>query len=296
MKEELAQSPSASLLSANLSPLTTRHSVSASPQSSQSKLLPPNSTPSRFNRQSHRHDLYKSSTFSISGKTSYESTRSSNGGSSDSWPIPVFAELTNTRKQRWSFDSENSGFSVENVSSSSQNLGSPIDLQTCGICAKILTERSSWGWSSQKMVPANELAAVSVLACGHVYHADCLEYLTPEISKYDPACPVCTHGEKRVMKMSEKLLKAELGVKARKRFTKRVVDSDPKSNMWFDHHKRSEVEERGPNISSSKSMKSSLGKPFLKRHFSFSLKAGKSSPDNQSAQRKGFFWARSSKD
>ncbi|KAL8540207.1 hypothetical protein ACS0TY_001690 [Phlomoides rotata] len=291
VKEVLAQSPSASLPSAELSPLTTRLSVSTSPHSSQSKLLPPNLTPSRCNRQSHRHQLYKSSAFSSSGKTSYESTRNSNGGSSDSWPIPVFAELTNTRRQRWSFDSENSGFSQENMSTSSQNLGSPIDLQTCGVCAKILTERSSL-----KMISGNELAVVSVLACGHVYHAECLEYLTPEINKYDPACPVCTHGEKQVMKMSEKLLKAELEVKARKKSRKRVVDSGQKSNIWFDHHKRSEVEERGPKVSSSKSMKSSPGKPFLKRHFSFSSKADKSSPDHLSAQRKGFFWARSSKD
>lgn len=292
VKVELEQPPYASSSLAKLSPLTARLSVSTSPQSPQSKLLLPNSTPSRCSRQSRRHQVYKSSTFSIPGKTSYESTRNSNGGSSDSWPIPIFAELTSTRKQGWSFDSENSGLSLENISNSSQNLGSPIDLQTCGVCAKILTERSSWGWSSHKMIPANELAAVSVLACGHVYHMECLEYLTPEINKYDPACPICTHGEKRVMKMSEKLLKAELGVKAIRRSRKRVVDSVPKSNIWFDHHKRSEVDK----ISASKSMKSSLGKPFLKRHFSFSSKAGKSSPDNQSAKRKGFFSARSSKD
>lgn len=36
---------------------------------------------------------------------------------------------------------------------------------------------------------------VAVLFCGHVYHAECLEKLTPETDTYDPPCPVCIHGK-----------------------------------------------------------------------------------------------------
>ncbi|PIM98900.1 hypothetical protein CDL12_28616 [Handroanthus impetiginosus] len=203
-----------------------------------------------------------------------------------------------TRRERWSFDSETSGFGRDKITrSSGRNSGSPsFDLQTCGICTKLLTERSSWGWSNQKIVSTNELNVVSVLTCGHVYHAECLEYMTPEIHKYDPPCPVCTYGEKRAVKMSEKALKAELDSKARKRSRKRVIDSDLSNEIMFDHHKSGGFEGRGPKMSSSSSMKSSTGKPFLRRHFSFGSKANKPLSEHQSPLRRAFFWARSSKD
>ncbi|KAL2477133.1 RING/U-box superfamily protein [Forsythia ovata] len=286
--------------------------MSTSPLSSHSHLLPPNSTPSRWSRRSPGQQLlrqvsdspipeYKTPAFSISEEASSfvlpawgcESTRGSNGGSSDGWSIPPFSELLTTRKERWSFDSENSGFSRDKITrSAGRNSESPsFDLQSCGVCAKLLPERSLLG--SQKIIATNELAVVAVLICGHVYHAECLEYMTPEINKYDPACPVCTFGEKRTMKMSEKAIKAELDSKARKRSRNRVVDSD--DLIVFDH-KCGGHEGRGPKMSSSSSMKSSSGKPFLRRHFSFGSKGNKSLSENHSTRKKGFFWSKSSKE
>ncbi|KAG8368207.1 hypothetical protein BUALT_Bualt15G0021200 [Buddleja alternifolia] len=287
-------------------------SLSTSPLSSQGRLLPPNSTPSRWHHRSPGHRLlrqvsdsrvpeYKSPTFSISEEGSLflppgwsnDSTRGSNGGSSDTWSIPGFSELMTTRRERWSFDSETSSLNRDKITRSSGR--NSFDIQTCGVCTKLLTERSSWGWSSQKIISTNELAVVSVLTCGHVYHAECLEYMTPEINKYDPSCPVCTFGEKRAAKMSEKALKAEMESKARKRSRKRVVDSDLSSEIVFDNHKSGGGEGKGPKMSSSSSMKNSLGKPFLRRHFSFGSKPSRSMSENQSSLKKGFFWAKSSK-
>ncbi|PIN14029.1 hypothetical protein CDL12_13341 [Handroanthus impetiginosus] len=286
-------------------------SVSTSSLSSQSQLL------TRQRRHSAAHLLlyhpsdsgvpgHKSPTVSISEEPSLfvppasanESTRGSNDGSSDSWSIPVLSELMTTRRERWSFDSEHSGFGLEKVTRpSGRNSRSPsFDLQTCGVCAKLLTERSSWLWSSQKIISTNELAVVSVLTCGHVYHAECLEYMTLEINKYDPPCPVCNFGEKRVLKMSESALKSELDSKARKKSRKRVVDSALSCEIMLDNHKHNGFEERSPKMSSSTSMKSSLGKPFLRRPFSFSSKSDRPLSENQSTRRKGFFWARSSKE
>lgn len=37
----------------------------------------------------------------------------------------------------------------------------------------------------------NELSVVSVLVCGHVYHADCLEQRTSLEEQRDPSCPMC---------------------------------------------------------------------------------------------------------
>ncbi|KAL6531858.1 hypothetical protein OROMI_028221 [Orobanche minor] len=294
-------------------------SLSTSPLSSQSQLLPPKSTPSRWHHLSPGRHLiaqtssarmpeYKSPTLSISEEPSLslppswgnESTRASDGGgSSDSWSIPFSSNLMTQRRERWSFDSENSVlFGRERITRSiRRNSRSPsIDLRTCGVCMKLLTERSSWGCKSQKIISTNELAVISVLTCGHVYHAECLEHMTSEINKYDPACPVCTFGEKRAAKMSEKALRAEMmNLKARKRSRKRVVDSGTSSDIVFEHPKHSGIEESGLKISLDG--RSSLEKPFLRRHFSFGSKSSsKLLSGNQSARRKSFFWAKSSKD
>lgn len=293
-------------------------SVSTSPLSSQGH-LPPSSTPLRWSRRSPGHQLLrqvsdsripglKSPNFSISEEGSpfalpgwsNESNRGSRGGSSDSWSIPAFSEfMAASHRERWSFDSESLSFSRDKISRSSGRVSSSpsVDLQTCGVCSKLLTERSSWG--SQKIIATNELAVVAILICGHVYHAECLENMTPEINKYDPACPVCTFGEKKALKLSEKAMRAEMDLKARinKRSRSRVVDSDiGGGSVVFDRQKSSGHEGRVPKMSSSSSMKSSLGKPFLKRHFSFGSKGTRSLSESHSSRKKGFFWAKSSKE
>lgn len=296
---EVKQS-SESLSVPNLSPtkmspsMRSVSSFSASPLSSHS-LLPATSTPSRWTRRSPG---LRSPNFSISEEGlpgwSNESIVGSHGGSSDGWSIPAFAELmaTSHNRERWSFDSESLGVSRDKINRSSGRISScpSIDIQTCGVCSKLLTERSS--------IITNELAVVAILICGHVYHAECLENMTPEISKYDPACPVCTFGEKQVLKFSEKALRAEIDLKAKnkKRWKKRVVDGDLDSDSnVFDSQKNNGNEVRGPKMSLSSSMKSSLGKPFLRRHFSLGPKGGRSLSEKHSSQKKGIFWAKSSK-
>jgi len=166
-----------------------------------------------------------------------------------------------------------------------------MDLQTCRICSKVLTEKSVW--SSQKIIAGSELSVVAVLICGHVYHAECLEAITPEINKYDPDCPLCTFGEKQTLKLCEKMLKAEKDLKARyiKKSRNRVVDTD--DSLDFDYWKSS-PHERSAKLNVSSSLKLSAAKPFLKRHFSFgSRSSNKSALGSSSAKKKGFFWAKS---
>ncbi|KAL7206764.1 hypothetical protein ACSBR2_019470 [Camellia fascicularis] len=316
--KESTESPAVSDLSpTKLSPsVHSISSLSTSPLSSQSH-LPASSTPSRWPRHSPGHQLlrqvsdsrvpgHKSPNFSISEEISFplpgwsnESTRGSIGGSSDGWSIPAFSELmAGSHGEMWSFDSESTGFNREKTTRSSNRLSvSPsTDMQTCGFCSKLLTEKSSWG--TQKIIATNDLAVVAVLICGHVYHAECLENMTPEISKYDPACPVCTFGEKQALKLCEKALRAEMDLKARnKRSKNRIVSSDfDNDSVVFDGHKMSGLDEKNLKMISSSRMKSSLGKPFLKRHFSFGSKGTRPLLENQSARKKAFFWSKSSKE
>lgn len=294
--------------------LPSTSSLTASPLSSQGQVPPANSTPLRWPRNSPGHQLsrqesetpipeFKSpNSYSVSEEKaalpswSNESTRGSRGGSSDGWSMHAFSELmANSNRERWSFDNESFGCNREKMTkASSRIVASPsVDLQTCGVCSKLLTERSIW--SSQKIIACNELSVVAVLTCGHVYHAECLENITAEINKYDPACPICTFGEKQTHKISEKVLKHELDLKARNRRSRnRVVDLDGDSVM-FEHAKGSGNQENGPRMASSSSMKSSLGKPFLRRHFLFGSKSARALSDNNPTRKKGFFWEKSSK-
>ncbi|XP_019169262.1 PREDICTED: uncharacterized protein LOC109165100 [Ipomoea nil] len=293
-------------------------SFSTSPLSSQSQVPSANLTSSRLPHHSPGRHLsrhvsdsgvpgIKSPTFSVSEEASSfilpgwsnESTRGSYGGSSDGWSVPSFPEfLTTSRRGRWSFDSESFGFHRDKVArSSGRNSGSPsLDLRTCGICSKLLTDKSLWG--SQKIIASNELAVVSILTCGHVFHAECLESMTSEINKYDPACPVCTFGEKQALKMSEKALKAEMELKARKRYKNRIVDSNFSGNLSvLDRQKSSGHEGRYPKMSSSSSMRSSSGKTFMRRHFSFGSKGStRTLSESLSTRKRIFFWAKSSRE
>ncbi|KAI8554232.1 hypothetical protein RHMOL_Rhmol05G0082300 [Rhododendron molle] len=249
-------------------------SLSTSPLSSQSPLLHTSSTPSRWAHPSPaRHLLRQASDSRIQGR------KRSDNSISEETSFPAFPEFMEAshRGERWSFDSESLGFYHEKLTpSSSRSSASPSDTQTCGVCSKLVAERSSWH--------SYELAVVSVLTCGHVYHSDCLENITAEINKYDPACPVCTFGEKRTpMKLSEKALKVVTDLKGRKKRSRnRVVSSDLDGDSVV--------------LDGQKSLKSSTNKPFLRRHFSFGSKGTRSLSENHSTWKQGFFWSKSRKE
>ncbi|KAH7298891.1 hypothetical protein KP509_25G063200 [Ceratopteris richardii] len=62
----------------------------------------------------------------------------------------------------------------------------------CVICSRLLKHRSPW--SAQRMLLNNrDLPVLGILACGHVFHADCLERGVPASLKHDPPCPECNH-------------------------------------------------------------------------------------------------------
>ncbi|KAL6982743.1 hypothetical protein U1Q18_016133 [Sarracenia purpurea var. burkii] len=277
--------------------------------SSQVRSLPPNSTHSKRLHQSPGHHLLRqvsdsrilglnspNSNLVFEGRPSFVGSQ---GGSSDGWSMRTFSELVaSSQRERWSFDSEFLGSGRLKLSESSSAFSSSpsIDLQTCGVCSKLLTERSSL--SAQKIIASNELSVIAVLVCGHAYHAECLDAITQEeVDRYDPSCPICTLGEKQMSKMARKVLRAEAELKSRsnKIFRNRVVDSynDAEFDI-LDRRKPTGQEEKFPVMEPSSSARRSFAKPFLKRHFSLGSKWGRSLSENNSG-RKGF-WAKYRKD
>ncbi|XP_039050127.1 uncharacterized protein LOC120191222 [Hibiscus syriacus] len=275
-------------------------------------LLPPNSTPSRQAHHSPVHrllrqvsdsrilELISPNTYSMSeGRSSFvlptcsnDLTAGSYGGSSDGWSMRTFSELVaSSQRERWSLDSEHfdSGDGKMSRCSSRFSYSPFIDTRSCGACSKLLSERSLCG---------NDISVVAVLVCGHVYHAECLETMTPESDRYDPACLICMVGEKQVSKMSRKALKAEAGLMTKhlKLFKNRVKDSFVEGGCNdFNHQQSAKREGKAPKLEPSSSQRSSLAKPFLKGHFSIGSKWGRSLSGNDSARKKGF-WVRYRKD
>ncbi|XP_068339029.1 uncharacterized protein [Pyrus communis] len=294
----------------SLSMPTNFSTPTAEPSCTPSYPLFPNSTPSRRARRSPGHELLRQvsdsrvlglkspNNNSISeGRQSFVLSTCSNdmapgslGGSSDGWSMRTFSELvTYSQRERWSFDSENFGSIHGKLTGSSSRFScSPsIDLQSCGVCSKLLTERSSW--SIQKIIAGSDTSVVSLLVCGHLYHAECLETMTLEVDKSDPACPICMVEEKQVLMMSRKALRAEAELKAKnlKISKNRVVHSyfDDDYDV-FDHQKNADRKVKVSKMEPSSSTRNHSTKPFLKRHFSLGSRWSRSLSENDYARRK----------
>ncbi|CAO2193058.1 unnamed protein product [Urochloa humidicola] len=276
-------------------PLVSR----ADPSSSRSHLQPTDSDSMKKARRSPGYQLYRQvsdskipslrslneisspegrpSSSMLSVCSNDMSAAGSHGESSDGWSMRTFSEMVATsQRERWSLDSELLGSISSKMTrpNASNSTSLPPDQEVCKLCLKLLKERSTWN--------AQELAVVAVLLCGHVYHADCLDSITTEDEKYDPPCPVCTHGEKCTVKLFGKLES-----KIKNKIPKNVaVDIDLDGNIK--HQKKGR---REPRLGTSSSMKVPFSRPFLRRHFSIGSRPPQSVSETDSTRKKGF-WAR----
>ncbi|KAL6562509.1 hypothetical protein OROGR_003516 [Orobanche gracilis] len=63
----------------------------------------------------------------------------------------------------------------------------------CSICERFLSQRSPWG--PRRIIKNGDMPVSGVLACRHVFHAECLDQTTLKARKNDPPCPVCVKME-----------------------------------------------------------------------------------------------------
>ncbi|KAI4373864.1 hypothetical protein MLD38_011931 [Melastoma candidum] len=69
----------------------------------------------------------------------------------------------------------------------------PPDAFRCGMCERYLSQKSPW--SSRRIIRSGDMPVAGVLSCRHVFHAECLEQITPKTRKNDPPCPLCVKVE-----------------------------------------------------------------------------------------------------
>ncbi|KAJ7943449.1 RING/U-box superfamily protein [Quillaja saponaria] len=98
--------------------------------------------------------------------------------------------------QRWSSASSNFDFRDASESFDTEISGcshTPSVGYRCGLCERFLSQRSPWG--SCRIVRSGDMPISGVLSCCHVFHAECLEQITPKTRKNDPPCPLCIRFE-----------------------------------------------------------------------------------------------------
>ncbi|CAN1271684.1 hypothetical protein LINPERPRIM_LOCUS14280 [Linum perenne] len=123
--------------------------------------------------------------------------------------------------------------------------------QKCGVCGKLLWQRSPWSSNRIMRGGCRDMPTAGVLHCAHVFHAECLEQVTPKTHVHDPPCPVCskTIGESAAepLQMALRSIRRNRGL---------VSD---------DHNNNSSKEESSSSLTSR-----------LKRHFAMKGRSGKS--------------------
>ncbi|KAK9129115.1 hypothetical protein Syun_017912 [Stephania yunnanensis] len=189
--------------------------------------------------------------------------------------------LTSRREGfRWSnassFDMGNDGENID-VAADPRSLNSTLGDHKCGLCRKLLWQKSPW--SSYRMVRGGcDMPVAGVLSCSHVFHAECLEQVTPKAESCDPPCPLClklagVRGESPAsesLQMALRAVRRNQGVVIMDAFESN--SSDHSSNLVESTFKR---KQSSPPITRGTRSSSSAIKSHLKKHFAFRGKTGK---------------------
>ncbi|KAL3688411.1 hypothetical protein R1sor_014720 [Riccia sorocarpa] len=270
-------------------------------QTSDSRLHGVGSSRSVEGRQDGRHS------FRWSGSSGGESSVGSLGGASDWWSMQTFSELVASSRRerlRWTSASSPSDFgwgtcresldrgllAMDRIraGSAQASTASPrAEAQACGVCSRLLAQRSPW--SSYRMVGSADCTVVGVLVCGHVYHAECLEQATPEAKRQDPPCPRCGAAEKAARKAANsvepvhvvkgctsKPSNVQCQSSSRNKLSRIGVATDDISGPEFSsRHSFTEGGKAAPGTSISEKL--SLGKSLSRRQFSFRNRSAKES-------------------
>ncbi|KAK1386476.1 RING finger 32 [Heracleum sosnowskyi] len=151
----------------------------------------------------------------------------------DTSPDP--SSISRREGYRWSTSSSyDMEFEAEQIDISGnmdvESLRSPgyqMDDTKCGICVKFLRQKSPWG--SNRIMRSGDFPVAGILPCSHVFHAECLEQVTPKSQMPDPPCPLCLGSSADSSSFSEPLIMALRSVRRRG-----VAISDTPENLSID--------------------------------------------------------------
>ncbi|KAJ8771698.1 hypothetical protein K2173_026875 [Erythroxylum novogranatense] len=160
---------------------------------------------------------------------------------------------------------------MENGRSPSASVADP----KCGVCRKLLWQKSPW--SSHRIMRGGDMPTAGVLACSHVFHAECLEQATPKTQIHDPPCPSCLNsiGEiEEYPSVSEPLQMALKSIRRNRQFVISDSHGTHNGNEVPTNVKDGSRSNWHLMISQTSNSSSSLTNR-LKRHFTFKGKTRK---------------------
>ncbi|KAE8722284.1 E3 ubiquitin-protein ligase RING1-like [Hibiscus syriacus] len=154
------------------------------------------------------------------------------------------------------------------------NLRSPIGPvvdHKCGVCGKILWQKSPW--SSQRIIRSGDMPTAGILPCSHVFHAECLDQVTPKSQIHDPPCPLClkTIGPLEESASSEPL---QVALRSLRRSSGAMISEDQEDDE-FSNHIKDKLRRNWPRPAPRWNGSGSSIKSRLKKHFTFKGKASK---------------------
>ncbi|KAB2058755.1 hypothetical protein ES319_A11G255900v1 [Gossypium barbadense] len=153
-----------------------------------------------------------------------------------------------------------------------ENLRSPIGPvvdHKCGVCGKLLWQKSPW--SSHRIIRGSDMPTAGILPCCHVFHAECLEQVTPKSQIHDPPCPLClkTIGPlEESASVSEPL---QVALRSLRRSRGAMISEDQEDDE-FSNHIKEKLRSRSRSGPRGNDNGSSI-KNRLKKHFTFKGKS-----------------------
>ncbi|KAE8660000.1 pyruvate kinase, cytosolic isozyme-like [Hibiscus syriacus] len=154
------------------------------------------------------------------------------------------------------------------------NLRSPIGPvvdHKCGVCGKILWLKSP---CSQRIIRSGDMPTAGILPCSHVFHAECLDQVTPKSQIHDPPFPLCL---KTIGLLEESASVSEpLQVTLRSlRRSRGAVISEDQEDDEFSNHMKKKLWRNWPRPAPRWNGNGSSIKNHLRKHFTFKGKASK---------------------
>ncbi|XVE90095.1 hypothetical protein DITRI_Ditri20bG0049700 [Diplodiscus trichospermus] len=148
----------------------------------------------------------------------------------------------------------------------------PVVNHKCGVCGKLLRQKSPW--SSHRIIRGGDMPTAGVLPCSHVFHAECLEQVTPKSQIHDPPCPLCL---KTIEALEESVSFSEplqVALRSLRRSRGAMISEDPEDYEVSDHIKE-KLRRNWARAAARWNDSGSLIKNRLKKHFTFKGKVSK---------------------
>ncbi|XP_077213459.1 RING/U-box superfamily protein [Tasmannia lanceolata] len=189
--------------------------------------------------------------------------------------ISGFTDLSATPRREGFRGSSSSSVDFTDVSEhfTPESLGfsnNPSEGTKCGLCERFLSHRSPW--SSRRIVRSGDMPITGVLSCRHVYHAECLDQITPKTQKHDPPCPLCTKSEDENFPEQRLVCRQNNGIQRLRSF-----GEDGPSRPWGCGQVGDCVE--GALHAQTRSTTLLLNRNRLKKHMFMKRSSGKELPD-----------------